>query len=193
MTDELQRIPPQNLEAESSVLGAILIENEAINRAVEIVKPDDFYRPSHQKIFRAMIKLTDRREPIDLITLAECLKRDLEEIGGCAYLASLNDVTPTAVNIEHYAHIVREKAECRRLIESLRNATDDLYSQDTDIFSIASKIGSQLSQLGDEKGNNFVPIGEAIIETVKQIDLAYQRGSLVTGIPTGLKLLDEST
>jgi len=187
------RVPPQNLEAESSVLGAILLENGAISRALEIINPDDFYRAGHQKIFRAMIDLADRREPIDLITLAECLKSDLDEIGGSAYLASLNDFTPTAVNIASYAHIVKEKAQSRRLIELLRNATDDIYTQDADIFTIASKISSELSHLGDGKGNNFVPIGDAIIDTVKQIEQAYERGSLVTGIPTGIKLLDEST
>src|SRR5215510_14751485 len=126
MTDELQRIPPQNLEAEASVLGAILLENEAINRALEIVKPQDFYRESHQKIFRAMMELTDRRESFDLLTLGACLKSDLEEIGGCAYLAGLADFVPTAVNIASYAHIVKDKADSRRLIEILRNATDDL-------------------------------------------------------------------
>jgi replicative DNA helicase len=195
MTDELQRVPPQNLEAESSVLGAILLENEAISRALEIVKPDDFYRQSHQKIFRAMIKLADSREPIDLITLSEFLngRGDLEPVGGSAYLAALNDFTPTAVNIAYYARIVKDKADARRLINTLREATNDLFSGDGDIFTIAGKIGSHLSHLSDGKGNNFVPIGSAVTETLKQIEQAYERGSLVTGIPTGLKLLDEST
>src|SRR5262249_59000983 len=115
MTDELQRIPPQNREAEASVLGAILRENEAINRALEIVKPQDFYRESHQKIFRAMMELTDRREPIDLLTLAACLKSDLEEIGGCAYLAGLADFVPTAVDIASYSHNVKDKSQSSRV------------------------------------------------------------------------------
>src|SRR5262249_22318884 len=150
-------------------------------------------KQSHQKIFRAMMELADRHEPVDLITLSECLKRDLEEMGGSAYLASLNDFTPTAVNIAHYAHIVKEKAQSRRLIEILRNATHDLYGERTDVFSIASEISGELSHLGDGRGNNFVPIDEAITETLKQIEQAYERGSLVTGILTGLTLLDEST
>ena len=193
--DNLRKVPPQNLEAESSILGAILLENESISRAVEIVKPDDFYREFHQKILRAMIELADRREPIDLITLSECLKNHghLDSVGGSAYLASLNDVTPTAANIAYYARIVKEKAESRRLIETLREATDDLYCGTSDVFTIASTISSHLSHLNDGTGNNFIPIGDAVIETLKQIEQAYERGSLVTGIPTGLKLLDEST
>ena len=101
LDDNLRKVPPQNLEAESSVLGGILLENEAINQVLEILRPEDFYRESHRKILRAMIEITDRSEPVDLITLSEFLKsrNELEAAGGTAYLASLADFVPTAANI----------------------------------------------------------------------------------------------
>src|SRR5215470_11192887 len=102
--DNLRKVPPQNLEAESSVLGAILLENDAINMVLELLRAEDFYRESHRKIFRAMKELADRSEPVDIITLSEVLKNrgKLEAVGGSAYLASLNDFVPTAVNVQHY-------------------------------------------------------------------------------------------
>jgi replicative DNA helicase len=101
LDDNLRKVPPQNLEAESSVLGGILLENDAINLVLEFLRPEDFYRESHRKILRAMIELSDRSEPVDLITLSEHLKNrgELEAVGGSAYLASLADFVPTAANI----------------------------------------------------------------------------------------------
>ena len=122
LDDNLRKVPPQNLEAESSVLGGILLENDAINVVLELLRPEDFYRESHRRIFRAMIELTDRSEPVDLITLSECLKNrgELEAVGGSAYLASLADFVPTAANISYYARIVREKAILRSRVISIR-------------------------------------------------------------------------
>jgi replicative DNA helicase len=96
--DNLRKVPPQNLEAESSVLGGILLENEAVNQVLELLRPEDFYRESHRKVFRAIVELSDRSEPVDLITLSDCLKSrgEIEAVGGTAYLASLADFVPTA-------------------------------------------------------------------------------------------------
>ena len=123
LEDNLRKVPPQNLDAESSVLGGILLDNEVINQVLELLRPEDFYRESHRKIFRAMIEITDRNEPVDLITLSEFLngRNELEAVGGAAYLASLADFVPTAANIAYYARIVREKAILRSLIST---ATD---------------------------------------------------------------------
>src|SRR5918994_2324930 len=120
LDDNLRRVPPQNLEAESSVLGGILLENDAMNLVLELLRAEDFYRESHRKIFRAMIELSDRTEPVDVITLSECLKNrgELEAVGGSAYLASLADSVPPAANISHYARIVREKSILRSLINT---------------------------------------------------------------------------
>ena len=118
LDDNLRKVPPPNLEAESSVLGGILLDNEAINRVLELLTPEDFYRETHRKIFRAMIELSDRTEPVDLITLSDFLKArgELDAVGGASYLASLADLVPTAANISYYARIVREKAILRHQI-----------------------------------------------------------------------------
>ena len=115
--DILRRVPPQNLEAEESVLGAILLENEAMNQALEILTADDFYREAHRTLFRAMAELSDRNQPVDAITLTDALraKGKLEDVGGPAYIAELAMRVPTAANIAHYARIVREKAVLRSL------------------------------------------------------------------------------
>src|SRR5947208_15120625 len=103
LEDNLRRVPPQNLEAESSVLGGILLENDAINVVLELLRTGDFYRESHRKIFRAMIELADRSEPVDIITLSECLNKrgELEAVGGCAYLASLHVLDPNDDLLSH--------------------------------------------------------------------------------------------
>ena len=112
------KLPPQNLDAEMSILGGILIDNDAINRVLESIVPEDFYREVHRKIFLAMMQLSDRREPCDLVTLTETLKKkgELEEIGGAAYLLMLVDYVPTAANITYYCKIVKEKSVNRKLI-----------------------------------------------------------------------------
>ena len=113
------RLPPQNLEAEMSVLGGILLENEALSRALESLRPEDFYRASHGKIFNGLIALYERNEPADLVTLTDILKTQdaLEEVGGSSYLATLVDYVPTAANITYYCKIVKEKAIARELIK----------------------------------------------------------------------------
>ncbi|MDH7498943.1 MAG: DnaB-like helicase N-terminal domain-containing protein, partial [candidate division NC10 bacterium] len=115
---ELEKIPPQNVEAEVAVLGGILLENEAIHRTIEALGKNDFYREAHRKIYQACLDLFERNEPIDLITLANELqkRKELEEVGGASYLTYLVDSVPTAANISQYAKIVREKAVLRDLI-----------------------------------------------------------------------------
>jgi replicative DNA helicase len=126
---DMRKLPPQSVEAEMSILGGILLENEAINRVLEILVPEDFYRETHRKIMRAMIELSEHREPCDLITLTIMLKKrgDLEEVGGGAYLGTLVDFVPTAANIAYYSKIVKEKAIARKLI----NATTEIITRGT--------------------------------------------------------------
>ena len=114
----IDRLPPQSLEAEQSVLGAILIDHDAVIEVAEILRPEDFYRQAHGRIYRAMIELFERREPVDVVTVSEALERaeELEAIGGRAYLSSLSNQTPTAVHVEQYARIVERKAVLRNLI-----------------------------------------------------------------------------
>jgi len=129
---QIDRLPPQNIEAEQSILGAILIDNEALPKALEVIDSDDFYKQSHRKIFRSMVELFDRNEPIDLITLTDYMKRsdELDTVGGVSYLSSLVNMVPTAANIKYHSKIVREQGLLRSL---LRSATE-----------IASKLGNVL-------------------------------------------------
>ena len=151
-TGNLHKLPPQNLEAEASILGGVLLDNDAINSVIELVNSDDLYRESHRKIYRAMVELWDRNEPVDIITLSDHLKAkgDLEAVGGSAYLAELASQVPTAANIAYYARIVREKAILRHLIrtstdiatrglEERGDVDDFLDDAERAIFDIAEK------------------------------------------------------
>ena len=150
--DYLRRVPPQNLEAESSVLGAVFIEQECLASIWNTLEVEDFYRESHRKIYRAMMELCDAGVDIDLITLSDYLKNknDLKEIGGSAYLAALNDFTPTAANVEHYADIVKKRASQRELFRLFGDGIDNVQSEDPQ--ALISKITSRLAKLGT-KGN----------------------------------------
>jgi len=125
-----ERALPHNLEAEKSVLGAILIHNEAFNHAAELIDSRDFFRDAHRRIFDKMVALSERNEPIDFVTLREELGRsgELEEVGGPAYIASLADGVPRSANVEHYARIVKEKATLRNLIHSANRILSDAVS-----------------------------------------------------------------
>ncbi|MCH7915712.1 MAG: replicative DNA helicase, partial [Deltaproteobacteria bacterium] len=168
LEDNLRKVPPQNLEAESSVLGGILLENEAINRVLEVLAAYDFYRESHRRIFLAMIELYNSKEAIDLITLSDYLKAtgDLEVVGGSAYIASLASAIPTTANIQYYARIVKEKAQIRQLLQVLAQASGDLY-EDTreEPLTIAARLCTTLSSLQDGVPKGFVHVGDVVGKT----------------------------
>jgi replicative DNA helicase len=194
--DNLRKVPPQNLEAEASVLGGILLENEAINRVLEILAPSDFYRESHRKIFRAMMELTDRTEPADLITLSELLKAkgELEAVGGSAYLASLADQVPTAANIAHYARIIREKAILRQLINTATDIATRGFEEQGNVDEFLDAAEKVIFDIAEKKIKSaFVSVGEMIKDTLKAVERLYERKELVTGVPTGFKDLDKLT
>jgi hypothetical protein len=154
LDDNLRKIPPQNLEAESSTLGGILLENESIKPVLEIVRPEDFYRHSHQKIFRAMIELSERREPVDLITLSDFLKgkNELEAVGGSAYLAALADFVPTAANVAYYARIVHNKAVLRSLITVATKVATRGYEEQDNIEELLSILKKGTSDIESRNG-----------------------------------------
>ena len=194
--DNLRKVPPQNLEAEASVLGGILLENEAINRVLEILAPADFYRESHRKIFRAMVELTDRTEPADLITLSELLKAkgELEAVGGSTYLASLADQVPTAANIAHYARIIREKAILRQLINSATEIATRGFEEQGNVDEFLDAAEKVIFDIAEKKIKSaFVSVGDMIKDTLKAVERLYERKELVTGVPTGFKDLDKLT
>ncbi|HEY2990395.1 MAG TPA: replicative DNA helicase [Candidatus Binatia bacterium] len=194
--DNLRKIPPQNLEAEASVLGGILLDNEAINRVLETIAREDFYRESHRKIFRAMMELTDRSEPVDIITLSELLKGrgDLEAIGGTAYLTGLADSVPTAANIAYYARIVREKAILRQLISSATEIATRGFEEQGNVDEFLDAAEKVIFDIAEKKiHSSFVSVGDMIKDTLKAVEKLYERKELVTGVPTGFKDLDKLT
>ncbi len=196
LDDNLRKVPPQNLDAEASVLGGILLENDAINRALEVVAPADFYRESHRKIFRAMIELSDRSEPVDLITLSELLKArgELEAVGGTAYLTSLNDLVPTAANIAHYARIVREKAILRHLINAATDIATRGFEEQGNVDEFLDAAEKVIFDIAEKKiQSSFVAVSDMIKDTLKTVEKLYERKELVTGVPTGFKDLDKLT
>lgn len=131
LSDSLRPVPRQNLEAESCVLGAILLENDSLLSIKNLIDASDFYRESHGKIFRAMTELVEQREPVDLLTLSNFLKRknEIEAVGGSSYHASMADFVPTAANVESYAKIVREKSLLRKLLAISREMEEAIYSE----------------------------------------------------------------
>ena len=194
--DNLRKVPPQNLEAESSVLGGILLENDAINLVLELLRPEDFYRESHRKIFRAMIELSDRSEPVDIITLSECLKNrgELEAVGGSSYLASINDFVPTAANISYYARIVREKSILRHLINVATDVATRGYEPRGNVEELLDSAEKAIFDITEQRiKGSFVKIGDMMKDSIKMVEKLFERKTMITGVPTGFKDFDTKT
>jgi replicative DNA helicase len=196
--DEIIRhkLPPQNIEAEQSVLGGILIENSALNRVLEILTEEDFYRDSHQRIFQALIDLSEKNEPADLITLTNELKTSklLDDIGGPSYLASLIDMVPTAANIEYYARIVKEKATLRKLIDAATQIVTQSYSDSGDIDAFLDEAEQAIFRISEHKVKpSFYHMKDVVKESFKTIEKLYEKKELITGIPSGFKDVDRLT
>jgi len=194
--DNLRKVPPQNLDAESSVLGGILLENEAVNQVLELLRPEDFYRESHRKVFRAIVELSDRSDPVDLITLSDFLKSrgELEAVGGTAYLASLADFVPTAANISHYARIVREKSILRSLISTATEIATRGYEEQGNVEEFLDSAEKVIFDISEKKIKaSFVAVGDMIKDTLKTVEKLYERKEMVTGVPTGYNDLDKLT
>jgi replicative DNA helicase len=191
-----ERTLPHNLEAEKSVLGAILIHNEAFNHAAELIDSRDFFRDAHRRIFDKMVALSERNEPIDLITLKDELQRagELEEVGGPAYIASLADGVPRSANVEHYARIVKEKATLRRLIHSANRILADAYQAEDDADLILDGAEKAIFEIAEDRiREGFVPLRDLVQSSFATIEKLQQHKGLVTGVPTGFVDLDEMT
>ena len=194
--DILRRVPPQNLEAEQSVLGAILLENEAINQALEVLNPDDFYRESHREIFRVMTELSDRNQPVDAITLTDALRTrgKLEAIGGPAYIAELAACVPTASNVAHYARIVREKAVLRALASTATEIASSAYDAPARVDEFLDEAEHKIFEISERRIRaSFHTMHELTRESLKIIERLYERKEMVTGVPTGFTDLDRIT
>ena len=192
----LHRVPPQNLEAEQSVIGGILLDNQALNSVLEVLGVEDFYSEAHRKIFAAIIELYDRNEPCDLITLSNILKskNQLDQTGGASYLSSLSDNVPSAANIDHYSKIVKEKSILRKLIGTATDILSKSYDAGTDIDTVLDEAEHAIFDISENKIRPaFSPFKDIIKESVKTIEKLYERKELVTGVPTGFEKIDDLT
>jgi replicative DNA helicase len=192
----LQKVPPHNIEAEQSILSAILIENNTLPEVLEILSDQDFYREAHRKIFKAMVELFERNEPADLVTLTNLLKErgQLGSLGGASYLAELVDTVPMAVNAAHYAKIVQEKASLRRLIEQAASITTRCFEDKGDVEEILDFAERSIFDISENKIKpSFYVLGDILTDTYKAVEEAYENKVLVTGVPTGFRGLDEKT
>jgi replicative DNA helicase len=190
------KLPPQNVEAEQSILGGILIENEALHKVMEILTVDDFYRDAHQMIFNAMLDLLERGEPADVITLMNELRKlnQLDSIGGASYLASLSDSVPTAANIEYYAKIVKEKAILRKLIHTSTEIITKSYEDREDVEELLDEAEQSIFEISENRVKpSFYPIKRIVKDSFEIFQRLYEKKELVTGIPSGFKELDRMT
>ena len=189
-------VPPYNLEAEESVLGACLLSREAMANVLEVIRSDDFYKPAHTEMFNAMLELYGRGEPIDAVTLAEELRRrgTLEPLGGKPYIFTLVQTVPTAGSAVHYARIVEENALLRRLIDAAHNISELGYSVPEDVESAidySEDLIYKVSQRRDSQ--DFQPLRDLLTENMEIVEKLYERGSSITGLPTGFTELDNIT
>jgi replicative DNA helicase len=177
-------------------LGGVLIENDALNTVVEFLEDGDFYREAHQKIFKCMITLSEKNEPLDLITLTNELKKkkELEEIGGASYLAGLVESVPTAANIAYYAKIVKEKSILRKLISTATAIVTQSYQEGKNLEDFLDEAEQAIFRISENQVRPaFYPIKEIVKESFKVIERLYEKKELITGVPSGFKDLDRKT
>ncbi|HOJ21035.1 MAG TPA: replicative DNA helicase [Armatimonadota bacterium] len=190
------RVPPQSLEAEQATLGAMLLERAAIEKACELLQPEDFYREAHRIIFQAAVDLSDRSEPVDLTTLAAELENrgQLEQAGGRPYLAALLDAVPTAAHVEYYARIVEQKAILRRLITVGTEVVETCFGEVENIEDVVDRAESAILSVAQRRtGRAFTPLKPLLDEAMDSIERLYRDKVETTGVPSGLRALDEMT
>lgn len=192
----LDKTPPQNIEAEQAVLGAIFLEPESLIVASEKLIPEDFYRVSHQKIFSAMLKLHNEGKAVDVLTVSEELRasKQLENAGGISYLTELAGSVPTAANIEYYATIVEEKSLLRRLIRTATNIAQEGYNREDEVESLLVEAEKQILEVANRKNaGSFQSIKDVLVRTYDHIEMLNTRKGEITGVPTGFIELDRMT
>ena len=190
------RLPPQNMEAEQAVLGAIFLEPSSLTLASEMLIPEDFYRGAHQRIFNAMLKLNDKGEAIDLVTVTEELAATklLEDVGGISYLSELAGSVPTAANIEYYAKIVEEKSLLRRLIRTATSIAQDGYTREDEVDALLGEAEKSILEVSQRKSaGSFHQIKDVLVRTYDNIEVMHNRVGDITGIATGFAELDKMT
>jgi replicative DNA helicase len=187
---------PHNVEAERTVLGAILVDNAAFNSAAEVLTRDDFHREAHRRIFTAMAALAEKSQPIDLVTLKDELSRAsaLEAVGGAAYLASLLDGVPRVASVDQWSRIIKEKAVLRKLIHTSNHIIQSCYEAEDEPAVILDRAEKAIFDIAEHRiRQGFVAIRDIVKESFRTIDQLSQSRELVTGLPTGFVDLDERT
>jgi len=190
------RLPPQDLDAERSVLGAMLLEKNALSEAIELLKPGDFYRPAHAQIFEAMAALFERNEPVDEVTLAAELKNraQFEAIGGTSFLAALTESVPTAANVGYYAKLVRDRGLMRTLIATATAIAGSGYEAGSEIEVLLDEAEAKIFEITsarDQRG--FIPLKDVVKSVFKRIETLYENKQPITGVSTGFVDLDKVT
>jgi len=192
----LEKIPPQNLEAEMAVLGSMLIDEDAISVAIESLGRDSFYKDTHKRIFEAVLDLYNANKAVDLITLTDTLKRNgvLDEIGGVSFLTALVNSVPTAANISHYTNIVKEKSTLRNLINSATKIVSLCYESEDNVSEVVDNAERLVFEVSDSRPqSSYLHLKEIIKDSIEKIDRLYQKKAHVTGIPTGFIDFDRIT
>jgi replicative DNA helicase len=192
----LDKLPPQNIEAEQSVLGAILLDNNALYTAFEMITQQDFYKDSNRKIFIAMTELLEKNEPIDIITLTDHLRNKdaLEAVGGTQYLTFLASTIPTSANVRFHAKIVREKSMVRGLLRSVTDIARNVYETEQDAEELIDYAEKTIFELSERRiSPSFSILKDVIKDSFQMIEQLYDKKETVTGVPSGFKELDEMT
>lgn len=192
----IDRVPPHNVEAEQAVLGAMLIKKEAIAEAIEILRPDDFYRDAHRIVFEAMLELFQKNEPVDIVTVTEQLKKNdlLEKAGGIAFITALDNAVPTAANVAYHAKIVEEKAQLRNLINAATEIAGTAYEDTEDMAEIMDRAEKRILDVASRENTGaFVPIKDIVMGTFQQIENRAKNSGALTGLPSGFIDLDRLT
>ncbi len=192
----IDRTPPQNIEAEQAVIGAIFLDPAAIVLASEILLPEDFYRSAHQKIYEVMLHLNETGHAVDLVTVTEQLAASklLEDVGGISYLSELSVSVPTAANVGYYARIVEEKSLLRRLIRTATDIATEGYTREDEVEALLDEAEKSIMEVAQRKNSGaFQNIKDVLVRTYDNIELLHNRKGEVTGIPTGFSELDRMT
>ncbi|MFA6431878.1 MAG: replicative DNA helicase [Candidatus Margulisiibacteriota bacterium] len=194
MADE--KIPPQNLQAEQSVLGSMLIDKNAVVRTIDILNPESFYRDAHRYIFEAILALFERAEPVDLVTVSEFLRKNgkLDAVGGTIYITDLINSVPTSANVEHYARIVEEKSILRRLIDTGTKIVSQAFADPEHVDRVLDDAEKSIFDISMKRAREgFIRIDSVIKNVLDKIDSLYGKKEAITGTPTGYADLDQIT
>ncbi|MFA6493096.1 MAG: replicative DNA helicase [Patescibacteria group bacterium] len=192
MADNI-KIPPQNIEAEQSILGALLLDKDAVIKVADILRVDDFYREDHATIYDCILKLFGKRKPIDMVTLTDELekKKKLKDVGGASYISTLVNSVPTAAHIITYANIVHQKATLRRLISAAASITELGFDENAELETILDKSESALFSVSQQYVKQyFTPIKDILADSFDRIDKLHKDKGAIKGVPTGFRDLD---